>query len=65
MKEFIPVALVSDDSCHEYLIPQELVEEFYDWCDEDPDMDDFDESKYNEYRVDSNIPQLYIQRITP
>lgn len=61
--EYQKVKAVQDDSCHWYVIPSELEEEFnQDSEDEDlVDSGDFDE-KYGEYRTggDLNLVQLYI-----
>jgi hypothetical protein len=55
---------VQDDSCHWYVMPNEMVESFYkDMCDEDyVDSGKFDE-KYGMYRTggDLNNIQLYTE----
>jgi hypothetical protein len=44
--------LVGDNSGHDYAVPVELVEDFYEWAeDEDPE----DPNKYDEYRVEGRL----------
>lgn len=61
-KELQKVTVVQDDSSHWYVIPNDLVSDFYnDLNNEDMvDSGDFD-SKYGDYRTggDLNIVQLY------
>lgn len=58
--EYIKVKAVKDESSHWYLIPNELVENFY--KDDEDELDSFD-SLYGKYRTggDLNIIQLYIK----
>jgi len=61
--KFQKVKAVQDDSCHWYVIPAELEEEFNKDVDESDEDLDFDE-KYGEYRTggDLNLTQLYAQK---
>lgn len=60
--EYQKVKAVQDDSCHWYIIPAELEEDFNKDLDENDEDLAFDE-KYGEYRTggDLNLVQLYIK----
>jgi len=57
-----PYKKLQDNDFHWYWIPKELVDEFHKRNDSDYDSDDFDESKYDEYRTwwhPDCIPDFY------
>lgn len=60
----IKVKAVQDYDAHWYLIPNELIDDFYKDCDNEDmtDSGEFDD-KYNKYRThgDVNLTQLYIE----
>lgn len=57
-----PNIVVKDDSGHHYIIPEELEDAFYDWCEKMENGCDVDVESYNKYAIGGSLKRLKIYK---